>query len=108
MLDNNFITNSVMFNQQQIDYLSSLHFINQIDASLKAVSSIDINSIADNVPPRVLLALEIYFYDRKVDILRFDLHNYEYDEIVHIARNVRDNEFLLQEIDNFLAGDIVE
>ena len=104
----NYTTNPVILSQEQINYLSSLHFINQIDDNLKTVSSVNIISTTDELPPRVLLALEIYFYDKKVDTLRFDLHNYMYDDIVHLVRNVRSNEFLLQEIDNFLAGDIVE
>jgi hypothetical protein len=43
-----------------------------------------------------------------VDTLSFDLHNYEYDEIIHLIKNIRGNEFLLQEVDNLLGGDIVE
>ena len=102
------ITNQVHFSEEQLAYLSSLHFINQIDTNLRAVSNINIINIDDGIPPRIILLLELFFYDKKVDTLQFDLHNYEYDEVIHIAKNVRENEFLLQEIDNFLAGDIVE
>ena len=102
------ITNKFAFSQQQIDHLSTLYRINQIDENLKVISSVKVITIAERLPPRVLLVLEIYFYNKKIDTLSFDLHNYEYADIVHIAQNVRSNEFLLQEIDNFLAGDIVE
>ena len=108
MNNNSLITNNFAFSQQQIDHLSSLHRINQIDENLKVISSVKVITLAANLPPRVLLALEIYFYNRKVDTLSFNLHNYKYEDIVDIAQNVRSNEFLLQEIDNFLAGDIVE
>lgn len=98
----------IFLTQQQIDQLSSLHIINQIDENLKTVASVNIIQTAEHLPPRVLLALEIYFYNQKIDTLSFNLHNYRFEDILEIAQNVRDNEFLLQEIDNFLAGDIVE
>ena len=108
-----YVTNSVSFNQtmftqEQIDYLTSSHFINRIDDHLKIVSSINIINPAEHTPPRVLLLLEIYYNNNKVDTLSFDLHDYEYEEIIQLAKNIRDNEFLLQEVDNFLGGDIVE
>lgn len=96
------------FTDEQIDYLSSLHFINAIDHSLKTVSSIKVVAATHQYPQRVLLRLELYFEDDLVDTMSFDLHNYTYDEIVELARNVRDNEFILREIDNFLAGDLAE
>ena len=54
----------------------------------------------------MILALEMYYDDNKFDTLTFDLHNYSYDEIIDVARDIRSNEFILQEVDNFLAGDI--
>jgi len=107
-LNNNINANQVIFSQEQVDNLSSLYCINRIDDHLKVLSSVKIASLAENAPPRILLILEIYFYDDKVDTLSFNLQNYEYDEIVYLTKNIRSNEFLLQEIDNFLAGDLVE
>jgi hypothetical protein len=108
-----YVTNSLNFNQtiftqEQTDHLSSLHIINRIDDHLRIVSSIDIISLTEHTPPRVMLLLEIYYNNNKVDTLSFDLHDYKYEEIIHLAKNIRDNDFLLQEVDNFLAGDIVE
>lgn len=100
--------NQTTFTQEQIDFLSSFHFINRIEEHLKIVSSIRIINIAEQAPPRVLLQLEIYYNNDKVDTMDFDLHDYEYEEIIHLAKNIRDNEFILQEVDNFLGGDIVE
>ena len=107
-LTSSFNFNQTTFSQEQIDYLSSFHFINRIDDHLKIVSSIEIINISPHTPPRVLLQLEIYYNNNKVDTLNFDLHDYQYEEIIHLAKNIRDNEFLLQEVDNFLGGDIVE
>lgn len=100
------MSNEKEFTQAQVDYLSSLHFINNIDSHLKTVSSIKIVDTENSLPTRVIMCLEIFYDNNKVDTLSFDLHNYAYDDIVEIAKNIRSNEFILQEIDNFLAGDI--
>jgi hypothetical protein len=100
--------NQTRYTQDQIDHLSSLHFINRVDDHLRIVSSVDIILLAENTPPRVMLQLEIYYNNDRFDTLSFDLHDYEYEEIIHLAKNVRENEFLLQEVDNFLAGDVIE
>lgn len=98
------VANPIVFSQDQIDYLSSLHFINNIDAHLRIVSSISIAETADESTLRITLELEIYYDDQRVDTLSFDLHHYGYDDIVDIVQNIRSNEFLLQEVDNYLSG----
>jgi hypothetical protein len=100
--------NQAVFSQQQIDYLTSFHFINKIDTQLTVVSSIDFVPYAEHTPPRIILMLEIYYNNLRVDTLNFDLKNYGYEDIIHLAKNIRDNEFLLYEIDNFLGGDVGE
>lgn len=108
MPDSRLIRNQAIYSDEQIVHLSSLHHINQIDENLRVVASIDMRQTNTGTAPRVVLALELYFYNKRIDTLSFDLNNYEYKEIIHLAKNIRSNEFLLQEIDNFLAGDIVE
>ena len=98
------VASTMIFSQEQIDHLSSLHFINNIDSHLRIVSSINIAENTGSEPPRITLSLEIYYDDKKVDTLSFDLHNYGYEDIIHISQNIRSNEFLLQEVDNFLSG----
>ena len=61
-----------------------------------------------NAPLRVMLQLEIYYDNQQTGGLSFDLHNYEYADIIAIAQNIRSNDFILQEVDNFLSGDVVE
>ena len=58
--------------------------------------------------PRVKLVLEIFYDNHQSGNISFDLHNYEYDDIVNIAQNIRDNDFILQEVDNYLSGDVGE
>ena len=100
--------NVKMFSAEQVEKLSSLHFINRIDDYMKIVSSIEITHASANYAPRIMLLLDIFYHDDKVDTLSFDLHNFEFNEIVDVAKNIRYNEFILQEVDNFLGGDIVE
>jgi len=107
-VENTYRFNQMAFTKEQIESLSSLHIINRIDDHLKIVSGIDIINNDENLPPRVILLLEIFYNSNRVDTLSFDLHNYEYDEIIHLIKNIRGNEFLLQEVDNLLGGDIVE
>jgi hypothetical protein len=100
------MSGETVFSQEQVEYLSSLKFINKIDEHLRIVSAIKIVPVADGYPPRVVLILEIYYDDQKIDKLSFDLHGYDYEDIVELARNIRSSEFILQEVDNLLAGDI--
>ncbi|AOV16053.1 hypothetical protein BJI67_02285 [Acidihalobacter aeolianus] len=93
-----------MFTQQEIDELSALHFINQIDAHLRVVSKIRIAADTGDHPPRVILLLELLYDKSRVDKLSFDLHNHSYADIIEVARNVGDNEYLMCEIDNLLSG----
>ena len=96
------------FSQAQIDSLSSLHFINKIDQHLRIISSINLSNIKTNAVPHIMLVLEIYYENHQMGDLSFNLHNYEYEDIIAIAKNIRSNEFILQEVDNFLSGDVVE
>jgi len=95
-----------MLNQAQIEHLSTLCFINKIDDHLNIVSGVRISTSANGIPSRTLLVLEIYFLGEKVNEMSFDLHNFDYDDIVTVARNVRANDFIMREVDHFLAGDI--
>ena len=96
------------FSQEQINHLSSLHFINPIDHHLRIISCIKIIHENANTTPRIILGLEIYYDNHHSGDLSFNLHNYEYEDIIKIAQNIRDSEYILQEVDNFLSGDVVE
>ena len=93
-----------VFSAEEMEYLSSLHFINQIDSHLRIVSNVKVLTPPEPLPPRVVLLLELLYDNRRVDTLSFDLHNYGYEDIIHVAQNLRDNEYLMYEVDNFLAG----
>lgn len=93
-------------NQTQIEHLSSLRYINLIDEHMKIVSSV---KVFDNAGPddnSVLLILDIFIDDKQIDRISFNLHNYAYQEIMEVARNIRDNDYILRAVDAALAGDI--
>jgi hypothetical protein len=95
-----------ILNQEQIQHLSLLRFINKIDEHLNIVSGVRISSSPEADPQRVTLLLDIYYNEEQVDNLSFDLHNFNYEDIVYVARNIRSNEFILHEVDNLLSGGI--
>lgn len=94
------------FNQAQIEYLSSLRFMHKLDDHVRAVSSVAISNANYSTSERITLLLDIFYDGDPIDKLSFDLRNYTYDDIINIASNLRQNEFILYEIDNLLAGEI--
>ncbi|MGD8570327.1 MAG: hypothetical protein PVJ39_19725 [Gammaproteobacteria bacterium] len=94
--------NQNRFSQEEIEHLLSLRFINRIDEHLNIVSGVTINSHTN----RVFLLLDIYYDDQQLDKLSFNLHNFDYEDIVYLARNIRANKFILHDVDNLLSGDI--
>jgi hypothetical protein len=95
-----------MLNQAQIDHLSTLCFMNKIDDHLNIVSGVRVSTDAQGVACDTLLLLEVFFDGDKIDEMSFGLHNFSYEDIVEVARNIRSNEFIMQEVDNYLSGDI--
>lgn len=98
----------IRYTQAEIDYLSSQHFINKIDHHLRIISSVKVANHSLSTAPDVVLEIDIYYDDHQSGSLSFNLHNYEHEEILAIAKNIHTNEFILHEIDNFLSGDVVE
>jgi len=101
-------SNQTYLSKEEIEYLSSLQFINNIDVHLRIISSVKVISNAFHKSSRVLLILEVYYDNDKTGNLSFDLHNYKYDDMIELAKNIRKNDFILQEVDIFLSGDVIE
>jgi len=96
------------FSEDQVEYLRALRFINRIDDRLMAVALVRVQDCEDSHDTRVNLLLELFYENERIDCLSFDLHHYNFDSIVELARNIRSSEFVLREIDNALAGDLAE
>lgn len=88
-----------------VESLEGFSYINQIDRNLRVVASL-------NAPKRpedpVELLTQIYYHNEFIATLNFFLHGYTTDECVQLAQNIRSNEYLLERIDEYLAGDIAE
>lgn len=95
-----------LLTSEQIEHLSSLRYINSIDAHMKIVSSV---KVLDNTTQRdslVQLLLDIFIDDKHLDKMSFNLHNYAYEEIIELAQHIRDNDYILRAVDTALSGDI--
>ena len=100
------MTNKKILTPSQIEHLSSLRYINNIDEHMRIVSSVKMFDVAHQHDKPVLLVLDIFIDDKQIDKMSFNLHNYDYEEIISLARNIRDNDYILRAVDTALAGDI--
>ena len=97
-----------MLSKEQVDYLSSINYINNIDGKVQVVSNYEVLYLpaTRNVIGKVLLILKVFYLGSKVTDLSFNLQNYKYDELIEIAKNIRNNEFIMYELDQALSGEI--
>ena len=100
------MTNKNVLTPTQIEQLSSLRYINNIDEHMKIVSSVKVLENAPQYDNSVLLVLDIFIDDKQIDRMSFNLHNYAYEEIVDLGRHIRNNDYILRAVDTALAGDI--
>jgi len=100
------MTDNNVLNPSQIEHLSSLRYINNIDEHMRIVSSVRVLDNPHQHDNLVLLLLDIFIDDKQIERMSFNLHNYAYDEIVDLARHIRDNDYILRAVDTALAGDI--
>jgi len=84
---------------------NSFRYINRIDRALKVVASLH---PATNPGGPIELRTKIYYHGDYIAILNFFLHDYSVAEAMEVAQNIRNNEYILQAIDQYLAGDVVE
>ena len=73
---------------------------------MKIVSSVKVFDDAHQFDNSVLLVLDIFVDDKQIDKMSFNLHKYEYEEIIELAQHIRDNDYILRAVDTALAGDI--
>ncbi len=100
------MTNKNVLTPAQIEHLSSLRYINNIDEHMRIVSSVKALDSAHQNDTLALLVLDIFVDDKQIDKMSFNLHNYGYEEIIHLAQHIRDNDYILRAVDTALAGDI--
>lgn len=104
MNESSIIELSAIYTQDEIEQLRSLKFINRIDEHLTVVSGVDIREDEGTNLQRVVLKLDLFYDNDAITPITFDLHNYSFDEIVDIAKNIKSSEFILNEIDIALSS----
>lgn len=97
-----------MLSEEQMQDLSAIRYINRIDDKVTIIAEVE---ACDN--PRVptddewvTLFLQVFYEGQKMARLSYNLINYNYDEIIYTAKNIKENAYILREVDNYLAGDI--
>lgn len=85
--------------------IEGFSFINQIDRNLRVVASLHTRAPAGGP---IELKTQIYYHNEYVATLSFYLHEYTLQECKHLAQNIKDNDYLLYAIDEYLSGDMVE
>lgn len=73
---------------------------------MRIVSSVKVLDVVQQHDNSVLLILDIFIDDKQIDKMSFNLHKYEYEEIIELAQHIRDNDYILRAVDTALAGDI--
>lgn len=90
----------------QVEHLASLRYINTIDEHMRIVSSVKVLDNAHQHDNSALLVIDIFIDDKQIDKMSFNLHHYAYEEIVALAQDIRNNDYILRTVDTALAGDI--
>lgn len=97
-----------MLNSEQVEYISSMKFINKIDEHVKVLAEYDVRFLpsAQNVIGKIILILNVFYNGDKITELSFNLQNYNYEELLEVAKDIKSNEFIMYELDQYLSGDI--
>lgn len=99
------MTHNNVLTPEQIEHLSSLRYINAIDEHMRIVAGVKVLDNTGQYDNSVLLVLDIFIDDNRIDKMSFNLHNYAYEEIVALARDIRNNDYILRAVDTALSGD---
>ena len=79
----------------------NLNLITQLEGNLKAF--IQLSPQPQN--KLWLLDINLFYEGEPAGCTSFNLQGYDQHEAEHIARNIRKNEFMMKEIDEFLWGE---
>jgi uncharacterized protein YcbK (DUF882 family) len=95
-----------MLTEQQRDDIGTMKFLNIIDEQIRVIAEFAPKQPADASSPvdTYVLVLYVFHKDEPITRLTFDLRGYDYEELQDMARNIRDNEFIMYELDLALSG----
>lgn len=94
-----------MLTEQERTEISSLRFMNTIDEQLRAVVEFVHKGFdeGNGGNETVEMVMFLYYNNEPLTRLSFDFHNYDFDELQNIGKNIRKNEFIMHELDMALA-----
>jgi hypothetical protein len=82
--------------------MDTLNLISQLERNLKAL--IKLNPSPDQ-PSDWKLDIQLFYQGHPAGNTSFNLHGYTQEEAENIARTVKDNPFMMREIDDYLWGE---
>lgn len=88
-----------------LDGKGALNFINMVDAHLRVVSRLQ---LATEPHHTIRLHLSLFYDTHPSGALSFDLNGFSPAEGVALARDIKSNQYILREIDEYLCGDLIE
>lgn len=80
--------------------MDAFNLISQLEGCLKAHIS-----LKQREPDSWLMSVELFYSGEPAGITSFNLNGYSKIEAEEIARNLKNNDFLMREIDEFLWGE---
>ena len=95
-----------MLTEQQRNEIGTMKYLNIIDEQIRVMAEYVPKKPAGPASPVEIfvLILHVFYKDEPLTRLSFNLQDYEFDELQDIARNIRDNEFIMYELDLALSG----
>jgi len=82
--------------------MDTLNLISQLERNLKAL--IKLNPATDQVN-NWRLEIQLFYQGHPAGNTSFNLHGYTQEEAENIARTVKDNPYMMREIDDYLWGE---
>jgi hypothetical protein len=82
--------------------MQNLSFINRIDHQLRIMSVLNTGSVVGEYR----LQLTLFYHNDNMGKLEFTLSGYSEPDVIKVAQNIKDEAFLMKEIDDFLCGEI--
>ena len=94
-----------MLTQQQRTDISSLKFLNIIDDHIRVMVEFVYKGLVEDLDgdELIVMLLFVFYQDEPLTKLSFNLRNYEFHELQHIGKNIRNNEFFMDELDMVLS-----
>ena len=82
--------------------METFNLISHLEGKLKAFIKLVPDTLMDD---SWRLEVDLFYDNEPVGMTSFNLHGYKQDEAREIAQNIKHNQFIMREIDEYLWGD---